>query len=425
MSFEEFGTGFCEDSWSFRARLNENALLDYVARFWGYHAWIAKKGSPEDELLLFLQDNVRVSCFGQVMFQEEGLKFGFSGNITGMHLAAYFGSPVLVMRLWESGMSAESLDFMGRTPLIMAVKQGHYEVIELLVCRAAAHVNAADKKRRTALHWAASTGQKATVELLLAHGAKLHARMNRRHTPLHLAAEEGHLGVVKLLVGAGSEVNALSDTKTTPLYRAARRGHVEVLRALLASGADVNIPTWDGYTALRSATGYGQVGSVEILLSANPDLNIRDERGLTSLDIAKVSGNRSIIRMLEDAATNSRSSNTALVKYLQIRSATPEVSSCHERGATILTSSKGESCKDSSFVHTHDDLSASVHDCPKDNPEENPARTANQQAAPVVPAGWTCRYCGTSNLDVNFPVCCPVCTNSRDYAWEATNNLLR
>ncbi|MCJ1378973.1 hypothetical protein MMC17_002072 [Xylographa soralifera] len=301
MFFEEFETGFCENSWSFRSRLDENAFLDYVARYWGYHAWLAFGGPHEDKLLHFLEDDARVSCFGQVMFQNDGLKFGFSGNITGMHLAAYFGFPELVMKLWERGMSAESLDFMCQTPLTMAVKQGHYAAIESLVCQAEVHVNAADKKRRTALHWAASIGQEATVKLLLDHGAKIGARTNRRQTPLHMAAEEGHLEAVELLIAAGSEVNALSDTKTTPLYRAARRGHIKVIAALLAAGADVNIPTWDGYTALRSATGYDQAGSVRILLSANPDLEVRDEHGHTALDVARASGFNSVIRMLEDA----------------------------------------------------------------------------------------------------------------------------
>ena len=249
LSFDEFRTGFCEDSWSFRSRLDENVLLDYVARFWGYHAGTTAEGCTEDKVLDILEDNARVSCFGQVMFQDNGLKFGFSANITGMHLAAYFGSPVLVRKLWERGMSAESLDFMGRTPLIMAVMERHYAAAELLVCRVEVHVNAADNKGWTALHWAASTGLEATVKMLLDHGAETGAKTSRGHTPLHMAAEEGLLEVVELLIAAGSEVNALSNTKTTPLYRAAamyraaRRGHGKVIEALFDAGADVNIPT--------------------------------------------------------------------------------------------------------------------------------------------------------------------------------------
>ncbi|MCJ1402435.1 hypothetical protein MMC11_005655 [Xylographa trunciseda] len=325
--FEEFGTGFCTDLGSFRSRLNENALLDYVARFWGYHAWVAENSPTEDELLYFLQDSVRVSCFGQVMFQNYG-NFGRSANTTGMHLAAYFGSSVLVMKLWEKGMSAESLDFMGQTPLIMAVKQGHFAVVELLVCRAEVQINAADEESRTALHWAAFTGQEEIVNFLLDHDADVTARMYRQQTPLHRAAEEGHFGAVKLLIAAGSEVNALTDTKTTPLYRAARRGHVEVIEMLLAAGADVNIPTWNGYTALRSAAGYNQLGSVKILLTANPALDVRDEYGLTALDEAKESGFKDITRILQDAedATISASrSKVVLVENPRISSVRPDI----------------------------------------------------------------------------------------------------
>ncbi|MCJ1282267.1 hypothetical protein MMC26_001590 [Xylographa opegraphella] len=321
LSFDEFGTGPCEESWSFRSRLNENAFLGYVANFWGYHARIAEGDATEDRLLQLLEDRTRVSCFGQVMFEDANLTFGFSGhvkgNVTGMHLATYFGISALIMKLWERGLSAESLDFMGRTPLIMAVMQGDYAIVEVLACRANVHVNAADNQRWTALHRAAATGQAAIVELLLNHNAEIGARTNRRQTPLHMAAEEGHFKVVELLIAAGGEVDALSDTRTTPLYRAARRGHVEVLKALLATGADVNLTTWDAYTALRTAVAHDQVGSVRILLSANPKLEVRAEHGLTALEFARVRGLDTIIKILEDAEDATTSIESSKVAYTE------------------------------------------------------------------------------------------------------------
>ncbi|XP_044263786.1 ankyrin repeat and IBR domain-containing protein 1-like [Tribolium madens] len=56
-----------------------------------------------------------------------------------------------------------------------------------------------DKEGNTALHWAASTGLKRCVELLLAHGAPLFIENNDKLTPCDLAMRGSHHDIARLL----------------------------------------------------------------------------------------------------------------------------------------------------------------------------------------------------------------------------------
>lgn len=51
----------------------------------------------------------------------------------------------------------------------------------------------------TALHWAACTGLKRCVELLLAHGAPLFVENNDKLTPCDLAMRSNHHDIAQLL----------------------------------------------------------------------------------------------------------------------------------------------------------------------------------------------------------------------------------
>jgi len=90
-----------------------------------------------------------------------------------------------------------------------------------------ADVNATDIAFHTPLHYAAREGHTEIVKLLINSGADMNVVVRRtsftRHgfTPLHYAAYEGHLDVVKLLVEAGADVNARDYSNFTPLHRAA------------------------------------------------------------------------------------------------------------------------------------------------------------------------------------------------------------
>lgn len=68
-------------------------------------------------------------------------------------------------------------------------------------------VDVSDSSGLTALHWAAAYGQLTSVQLLIAHGAKVDILGPEGETPLLMAASGGHHDVVRVLLNEGANVN--------------------------------------------------------------------------------------------------------------------------------------------------------------------------------------------------------------------------
>ncbi|CAG5083128.1 Similar to CG6966: Protein fem-1 homolog CG6966 (Drosophila melanogaster), partial [Cotesia congregata] len=101
----------------------------------------------------------------------------------------------------------------GATPLVMACRNGHYDVAEYLIEKCGADVEQPGS--------VVFDGE--TIE-----GAP----------PLWCAAAAGHLALVKLLVKRGAKLNATTKTNSTPLRAACFDGHFEIVKFLVQHGAD-------------------------------------------------------------------------------------------------------------------------------------------------------------------------------------------
>lgn len=121
----------------------------------------------------------------------------------------------------------------------------------------------------TPLLCAASHGEPAVVDLLLAAGADPDLAIGGQPTPLALAAAAGDGPSIDLLVRAGADLDSPMGG-TTPLVEAATTDHVDVLEQLLAAGAAVDAPDDEGATALVHAAG-GHPESVAVLLEHGAD----------------------------------------------------------------------------------------------------------------------------------------------------------
>jgi uncharacterized protein len=120
---------------------------------------------------------------------------------TALHLAAYFGYPSVVVRLLRAGAShsATSHNVQGNTALHAALA-GRYEMpVVTALLAAGADAAFVDAQGYTPLHLAASRGDRAASELLLACGAPRDSRTPDRKTAADIARERGHIDLADWL----------------------------------------------------------------------------------------------------------------------------------------------------------------------------------------------------------------------------------
>lgn len=142
-----------------------------------------------------------------------------------------------------------------------------------------------------ALDDAIRAGDEAAALRLIAARQFIHGRDRKRRTALHWAAVRGQLVIVEALIAAGADVNdqmVWAEGGTTPLVDGIE--HEGVVRALLAPGADVNAVSYLG-SALHCVvlvTGWEQALRIAtILIDAGADPHARGEffDGLTALEV--------------------------------------------------------------------------------------------------------------------------------------------
>jgi len=246
-----------------------------------------------------------------------------------IHEVAQSGTRAQVAAFLEKGTALESLDGVGRTPLLVAAWNGNTGVAEELLTRGAA-IEAADPGGFTPLLCAAEFGRIDTAKLLLSRGAKRPARNKEGADALIVAAGGNGVGMVKLLLAEGFDVNSADASGHTALHAAAANGWPELLAMLLKAGANPLTPERIGNTPLhlaaigraqweeadrgdqlrRRLSGAGGRVPVErgddaaylscmvLLLDASSSLHAKNSEGDTALHLAARGGNLAGLKLL-------------------------------------------------------------------------------------------------------------------------------
>lgn len=204
---------------------------------------------------------------------------------TPLHLAAKVGHTnvldyLLSLPLTKSDI--EKTNSNGWTAMHLAVDNGRTAAMELLI-KAKAQLSAEPYVGNTPLHLAARWGHIDTVKALLQHGVPLEARNISFYTPLYEAVRGNQPETVQLLIDYGANVNCVDYGNSTPLVRAAVGGNLKLVQILLAKGANINASTDDGYSALYLAVRERRTNCVQFLLEKGANLDIEDNYGLTAL----------------------------------------------------------------------------------------------------------------------------------------------
>lgn len=167
-------------------------------------------------------------------------------------------------------------------PILVTCHVGNLEILQLLIAYGA-EVNAKMLGRETALKAATEFGHIELVKFLLENGAEVNPK-NFQESALYLVCrpEPVYLDIARLLLSHGAIIYEQAGYRRKPLLVEACR-YADLVRLLLESGASVNVKETNGETALHAACFYGNLDSVKALVEHGAEINITSNTGLTPL----------------------------------------------------------------------------------------------------------------------------------------------
>ncbi|VEP13406.1 Ankyrin [Hyella patelloides LEGE 07179] len=212
-----------------------------------------------------------------------------------LHFAIANNRTEIVEFLLEKGADVNALTRFGVTPLCMATKAEHQQIIDLLMANNAqidlSTLIIAEQweqaqalldtqptiisQKPLLLHYTIQKGLTTAASWLLERGADINLRIKDKLgdfvanlTPLHAAIKTEQIEIAKILLEAGADVNAKSigELELTTLQGAAAKGNLDLIRLLVKYQADLNAKdNIHNYTPLDWAKEFGQPAAVELL----------------------------------------------------------------------------------------------------------------------------------------------------------------
>jgi ankyrin repeat protein len=181
----------------------------------------------------------------------------------------------------NSGPAARSTDEIA---LLDAAIKGDKDTVKALLDKGVSP-NTHDGEGRSPLTEAAYFGHTEIVKMLIEKGGDMWAKKKDGETPVTMAA--GHKDIVQLI------------KKSMDMIDASRAGDTKLVSELLNSGAYVNAKDVDGRTALTEAAWNNHVDTVQLLLEKGGDPNAKKNDGTTPMSIAVGRGHKQIEDLLK------------------------------------------------------------------------------------------------------------------------------
>ncbi|MDB9517042.1 ankyrin repeat domain-containing protein [Roseofilum reptotaenium CS-1145] len=223
-----------------------------------------------------------------------------------IHYLAEEGNSTLVKTYLQCKGDPNVVGANGVTPLYLAAREGHFEVVRLLV-ENGAEVNQkvlSGSRESSAIFTAIYYKRDRIVEFLLKNGVEpdiyLAAALGDLETLKHLLADEDNINspntnldkpslggasllhlascrdslpVTEFLLEKGADIHIRDTYGDTPLHDAARRNALAVARLLIDRGAKLDAEPEKEDTPLHRACRYGHVEMIELLLDNGAERN--------------------------------------------------------------------------------------------------------------------------------------------------------
>ena len=170
-----------------------------------------------------------------------------------------------VKTLLVRGFDPNTVNPAGEHGLIVAVRAPSLKVISVLLEAPNVNVEARTQLDESPLMLAALKGLTDLCRQLISLGADVN---KPGWTPLHYAATNGHLATMDLLLEEHAYIDAASPNGTTPLMMAAHYGTAEAVKLLLADGADPALRNEQGLSAIDFAQRASRGEAAELIAAA-------------------------------------------------------------------------------------------------------------------------------------------------------------
>ena len=265
----------------------QSGNLDCVKVLLNYKADIEEQGESFRYLVFPPDDMWNVS------------KFEFAYTCPPLFLAAANGNLDILSYLFEQGgnvnasssseyadpwsLPSEFDDYLPiwRTPLIVALTNGHNDAFTFLIDKGA-DVNLQDHVGYTALHHAVESRNFDAVSCLVHNGADVNLFTSiNKHTPLMLACQSHihNMDAINFLLDKGADVNHQDKDGKSALHFACS----DICYWLIQNLADVNMCDNHNCTPLMQASSKSDVKKVAMLVENQAKVDLQDMNGNTAL----------------------------------------------------------------------------------------------------------------------------------------------
>ena len=255
--------------------------------------------------------SVRPGSVGRFVNQAYHHYLDEETSFTPLYLAACSGKVGTIEVLLKAGASVKCLDGID-TPAHVSAAEGDIDCMRSFIS-AGFDINARGSGGFPILHQAMSSGVKMVKYLLKHAGGEslVNSKNDFMQTPLHLVAD-GFLVrynrrvKTELLLQHGANIHAMDCDGNTPAHIAAFPGDVDTMRVLIAAGIDFHARGSEGYTILHRAM-QNRKGVLEYLLrqeGVRDIIHLKDDKGRTALRLAKLMNQWKVVERLVELAKN-------------------------------------------------------------------------------------------------------------------------
>lgn len=170
-----------------------------------------------------------------------------------------------ITNLLRRGFDPNTPNPEGLPGLYLALREPSLKVAEALIAWPKTNVEIRTAQDESPLMMAAFKGHLELAKKLIERGADVN---KTGWAPLHYAATNGHLAVMELLLDNHAYIDAESPNGTTPLMMAAHYGTPAAVKLLLQAGADASLKNQLGLTAIDFAHRANRKDSAELIAAS-------------------------------------------------------------------------------------------------------------------------------------------------------------